>query len=113
MNKIDVFLVFQIFVVETVLEQKPGYNLNAELLDTIKSDCDLISSHFEELELDAFSADVENDFRDGVIELHFNNFVLTPSNVLLCVFPHVSNIQFRTKDDQILMKMTYKDLFWD
>ena len=106
-----IFSVFEIFIVERVLEEVPGTELNTEIFETIKADCELIAQHYEELDIDGFSADASKDYKDGIIEYNFNQFVLTPNSVLLSVFPHASSIQFRAEEDLVMMKLTYEDLF--
>ncbi len=106
-----IFDVFETFIIDVVREQKPGTRLNSELLETIRSDCRRISESREETEMTGFAADVTNEYKDAVLEFYFENLVLTPDSVWLGVLPHASDIKFRAEEDQVVMELTYKDLF--
>ena len=111
MEQVHIFLTVQIFMLDTVQEQDPSLQLNNDVLETLKSDCDLIDSNCIELNLNGFTMDMENDNRDLVLEFHFPSLELMPDSVLLSIFPHVSNLEFRAEDDLVTMKVKYKNIF--
>lgn len=113
----NIFDALQIFIIDSVLEQNPKAKLNTELLETIRADCECIEEVSKTHELNGFSLDVKNDYRDVVMEFFFDELILTPGSVLLNVFQNVSDIQFRMEKDEeenkdlLIMTITYDNLF--
>ncbi len=111
MDQIDLFLLFESFIIDVLMEQDPEVQLNTELLEAIRSDCELISEKREELELTGFAVDASEDHQDGVLEFFAEQFILTPDSLWLPVMEHASRIGFRAEGEELVMTLTYENLF--
>ena len=115
--KNQIYLILETFVIESVQEEDPELKLNTALLDTIKVDCALLEEAGKEFPVNALSCDAQNEYRDLVMELYYDEIELIPNSPLLSVFAHASNVQFRAETDeeegkdQLVVTLTYKSLF--
>lgn len=115
--KLQIYTILESFIIEPVQEQDPELKPNTELLDAIRNDCALLGKAAKEFPINALSCDAQNEYRDLVMELYYDEIELIPNSPLLSVFAHASNVQFRAETDeeegkdQLVVTLTYKSLF--
>lgn len=115
--KNQIYLILETFVIDSVQEQNPDLKLNTALLEAMKADCALLEEAEKEFPLHALSCDAQNEYRDLVLELFYDEIELVPNSPLLSVLSHASRVQFRAEadeeegKDQLVVTLTYKDIF--
>ena len=95
--KNQIYLILETFVIDSVQEQ--------------------LEEAEKEFPLHALSCDAQNEYRDLVLELFYDEIELVPNSPLLSVLSHASRVQFRAEadeeegKDQLVVTLTYKDIF--